>query len=439
MKQKVKLGVVCLARKTFDYQAAAKIYEAKQQELRRVEEVDWEFIPGLTIEIDEAQAAAKKLAAAGLDGLVIISGTFHLGHLALILAREVARPVLLWAFPELPYDGGKIRLNSVCGVNLNASNLYKAGLGPYDYHVGGEIDEVWIDAVRIRAALARARVGLIGGHAHGFYNIEPRSLDIFNGLGAMVIQYQLTELFDEPVTDKAGREHEEYAKKLYDCRELSAEQLKKTGRLAAAIKSFMATRSLDAIAVRCWPEFAATYGVSPCAAMSLVQDEGLLTACEGDVELALSMIALRALGDEAPFSADLSQVDFEEQSALLWHCGVAPCLLWDGRSERTLDTYFAGGKGVTAGFVLKEGDFTAARIDFARGKFRLLSIVGESVGMDKELKGTYARVKFESEVADVFETIVYNGFAHHVAMGYGSYRLALDRYALMQGFESFGA
>ena len=61
-------------------------------------------------------------------GLICISGTFALGHLVLELNKVLHLPVALWALNELPYDGGKIRLNSLCGVNLNASNLYKAGV-----------------------------------------------------------------------------------------------------------------------------------------------------------------------------------------------------------------------------------------------------------------------------------------------------------------------
>ena len=35
-------------------------------------------------------------------------------------------------------DGGKIRLNSVCGVNLDASNLYKAGVRNYCHALGDD-------------------------------------------------------------------------------------------------------------------------------------------------------------------------------------------------------------------------------------------------------------------------------------------------------------
>ena len=131
MKQHVHLGVVCLARKTYDYLAAEEIYQKIKKDLRSIEAVEWFFIEELVITQEEGVAAANELATKQLDGLICISGTFHLGHLVLQLKRELAVPILLWGMPELPYDGGKIRLNSVCGVNLNASNLYKSGIDDY--------------------------------------------------------------------------------------------------------------------------------------------------------------------------------------------------------------------------------------------------------------------------------------------------------------------
>ena len=127
MKQNVTIGVVCLARKTFDFNAAGDIYKKIQHELELIPQVAWKFIPELIIEIEDAQKWGRILATKQIDGLIIISGTFALGHLALELHKAIQKPILLWGLYELPYNGGKIRLNSICGVNLNSSNLYKSG------------------------------------------------------------------------------------------------------------------------------------------------------------------------------------------------------------------------------------------------------------------------------------------------------------------------
>ena len=128
-------------------------------------------------------------------------------------------------------------------------------------------------------------------------------------------------------------------------------------------------------------------------------------------------------------------MNYEQNYALLWHDGVAPCNLWDGRCVRSLETYFAGGKGVTADFVLKPGDMSILRIDTARGKTRLFYEEGIATPMEKELSGTYAKVIFDHHIRDVIDTVVYTGVAHHVIMGYTQYAKAVSYVARLKHWE----
>jgi len=435
MKQKIRLGLVCLARETYDFHAAADIYGTIVKDLAGIEAIEWETIPELVISVDDAKKAAARLAGARVDALVCISGTFHLGHLVLELKKQIKAPVLLWGLEELPYNGGKIRLNSVCGVNLDASNLYKAGIDDYRAIVGNSIDQDWVDAIRVIVALRESHVGIIGYRADGFFNLSVDDPSLYGATGVLVDHFELSDVYAAKIEAAAVAERESAIRSLFDVSELRLEQVQKVAELSAKLDAFCRDRSIDALAIRCWPEFARDFGVSPCAAMSLIQSEGRILACEGDLEGALSMIAHRAIGAETPYLFDFSQVDFEKNFALLWHCGVAPCNLWDGCSVRSLDTYFAGGKGVTAGFVLKPGKVSIARIDSARGKRRLFLQRAEGVPMEKELKGTYLKAVFAKPVKEVLDLIIKNGIAHHASMVYGDFVEPLRIAAELLGWE----
>ena len=435
MKQKVKIGVVCLTRTTYEYKTAQKMYLETMEVLKKIPYVDYIFAHECIIEVEEAENAAKRILGENVDGLVIISGTFHLGHLALIFAKYIKKPFLLWAPSELPYDGGKIRLNSVCGLNLNASNLYKTGKDDCFFVFGNKIDKNWIEALRIKAALEHARIGIIGYRAHGFFNVGVDDMDVYQKLGILIDHYEIQDMFSKKCQEEEIADQIKEIKQLYNCSEINDYQIERVARLCVSAEKFMKENKLTAAAVRCWPEFAASYGVSPCASMSILQSKGYIMSCEGDVEGALSMLAGAALGAQTPYLADLSQVDMEQNFALLWHCGVAPANLWDGRSERSLDTYFAGGKGVTAGFVMKSGHINVMRIDTARGKTRIFLSAGESIEMEKQLCGTYCKVRFEEPVEAVFNKVCENGIAHHVAMYYGEYREIFKIAAKMLNFE----
>ncbi|MBF0442185.1 MAG: fucose isomerase [Oligoflexales bacterium] len=435
MKYQIKLGVVCLARKTFDFETAHEIYRGIKNELSKRSDIGLAFIDNLIIEADDAVSAAHTLVREEIDALVCISGTFNLGHLALELNKRIQKPMLLMALEELPYDGGKIRLNSVCGVNLNASNLYKSGIKNYHVKIGNTLDEDWLDAIRVDTLLSKARVGILGFRAHGFFNLGVYDPGIYSELGILVDYFDPAELMGFPVPKDDSVSMREKVSSLFDLSGVSEEQVARVSDLSVKFRGFMKKNRLDALAVRCWPEFAANYGISPCAAMSIVQSEDMITSCEGDIEGAISMLAQRAAGGTTPFLFDFSQVDFKSNHALLWHCGVAPANLWDGRCKRSLDTYFAGGRGVTADFVLKEGDVSILRFDFAPQEKRLFLLKGKGIAMDKQLKGSYLKTTFDVDVRDILKIIVDKGIAHHASMVYGDYIEPFKIYAKMRGYE----
>lgn len=429
MKQKIKLGVVCLTRNTFDFNAAAEIYKNILADLVKIENCEIVAVPNTVMEPNDAINAGKLFAKEQVDGIAIISGTFHLGHLALEIKNKCDKPLLLWGLPELPYNGGKIRLNSVCGVNLNASNLTKSGYTDFSYIVSNKIDNDWIAAVRMKTALKEARIGILGSRAHGFFNVGVDELGLYKKYGCIVDHFELAEVFNFEAPQERIAYFKKKEEKYFDLKGINETQKEKVATLAAKLEAFMKNKNLSMTAVRCWPEFAAGFGISPCASMSILQDEGFILACEGDIDCGLTMLCHAAAGAETPFMADLSQVNIEEDFALMWHCGVAPCTLCDGVCTPTLDTYFAGGKGVTAGFVMKSGDINMARLDSVNGHYRLFMEKGRAVPMEKQLTGTYAKCIFENGMKKVLDKVVYSGIAHHVSMVYGDYTKAFEIFA----------
>lgn len=437
--RKPRIGIVCTVRKTFDYVTAFELYQERTAKVMQDDSVEWVNYPEMVIEQTDAIKASDYFIDHHVDALIIVSATFHLGHLALIMNNKVRVPLLLWGYDELPYNGGKIRLNAVCGVNLNASNLYKGGNDQFIVHVGNEIDPDWVKAIKMMVALKTTKIGLIGHHADGFYNVGVDELHIYSEMGVLLQHYELSQFFGGEASEEEIAVERENVLKLFDVKKLSDEQVTKVAKLVVVASKFMKQEGVDVVAIRCWPEFAKTFGVSPCAMMSILQSRNMLLACEGDVEAALSMVAVKAAGEETPFMADLSQVNYQENYALLWHDGVAPCNLWDGVCNRSLETYFAGGKGVTADFVLHSGDMSILRIDTARGKTRIFYEEGTAVPMDKLLSGTYAKVIFDHHISKVIDTVVYTGVAHHVIMGYVQYRQAMLYLARIMNWEVIDA
>ena len=108
MKHSIRLGIACLGRTTFDVAAARGIWATIRKDLAQLENVEIVAGDDLVIEPEEARAAADRFIRDRVDGLVILSGTFHLGHLALELAKAMpTMPILLWGLPELPRSAAR--------------------------------------------------------------------------------------------------------------------------------------------------------------------------------------------------------------------------------------------------------------------------------------------------------------------------------------------
>jgi hypothetical protein len=115
----------------------------------------------LISDVDEARQAAQELADNPPDLLLILQTTFADSTMVMSLAQAVDAPLLLWAVPEAR-TGGRLRLNSLCGINLAAHALKRAGCR-YDYIYAEPDDPGALEQVRTLTLAGRARLGATNG------------------------------------------------------------------------------------------------------------------------------------------------------------------------------------------------------------------------------------------------------------------------------------
>lgn len=444
LSKNLKIALVPLVRSTFDVDEAKRVYQREMNALKKIRHVRW-ITPSQVIEYPESLTSfIRTMRREAVNGIIVMSATFHLGEIALSLSSEFPEiPILCWAVPEPPYAGSRVRLNSLVGAHLDVSNLYKSGRDKVSFIYGSSNEErfrreltMWLDVLRALNSLKGMKIALVGGHAKTFIDVDIYEPHLFSEFGVTVEQLPLEVVFNfEPPETLVEEIKKEYKKLYRGDSGMNEEKLERVATLAATFGEIAETAGYAALAIRCWPEFAAVYGVSPCAAMSYNMAKGrTVLACEGDIGGALTMHVFKSIGCEEIYLADVSQIFEDESAVLLWHCGVAPHNLWDGKSLKTLDTYFADGKGVTVGFVLKPGPVTIARIDYIRGLWHLFLAKGEAIPTEQELKGTYVKVKVENPLGFV-KKLVNSGFAHHVVMAYGDHFELFQNLAELKGWR----
>jgi L-fucose isomerase-like protein len=446
-----RIGVVPLARTTFDVPFAEEVAAHAFASLDRL---DAEVVGPRDLLFD---AAATGRAIAGLrdealDLLLVLQVTFTDATMTVAASNEIAAPLALWSFPEAR-TGGRLRLNSLCGMNLAGHALAKAGrtydwmyrrpddpqaleelariLGgrrrpPVAFHRPEEPSaEARRRAADVRRRLSEARIGLIGLPPDGFDTCacDPEALAELTG--AVVHRFELPAVFsaaaalpEEAVSAVRRRVESE----LEGIDAVDQESLDKSLRLHAALEDLVGEHRLAGVAMRCWPECFTEYGSAACAAMAMLADRGTPGACEADVYGDVTALLLQWLVDEPAFIADLVHLDADSDTGVLWHCGAAPLHMADPEAPRRATVHSNRMKPLANEFPLKPGRVTIARFSQARGRHQLVVGGGEMLRAPLSFSGTSGVVRFDRPVADVLDRVMAHGLEHHFGLVYGDVR-----------------
>lgn len=378
----------------------------------------------------EARAVCQNFADKKIDALLVHFITFSLGSIVPSLAKKLGVPVILWSEPEPEMKGGRIESNSFCASNMNAHALKKLKV-PYGF-IYGKPEKVTPELVKNLKALSAVkflknlRVGSFGGRVPGFYTSNFNELKTWEKFGTEIENITLLELVKlaESMDEKDFSKYLETVKGKCDAKDVSEEELNKAAALYAAFLKLAEKYKLDAVAVRCWPEFGDIYGIAVCHVLSCLTENGLTAACEGDVYGAIAMALAQKLTGSKAFFCDLISFDDDGDTGIFWHCGAAPVSLCGQNNCPALKKHSIvdGGskKGITCEFPLKEGPVTVLRIgEDENGAFRLLTISAQALPTEQILKGNPVKVRFKRTAKEMAETLIEKGVEHHFALIHG--------------------
>ena len=419
---KLRVGYVCLARLTFDGEYAREVMQRTRAALAGMENVELVCPDDLTVEEEDAEAAAELFNREKVDVVVVQYGTFSLGSLMPLFADRLSVPIVVWGVPE-PSFGGKLRINSLCGVNMNAHTLMRLGRKYETLFCNPEEGPAELDRLfRVLHCLRRlrhVRLGLVGYRVPGFYTSNCDELDLRRRMGVELHHITLAEVYEEAAkTDPDARKQVIESVRACACKvDATAEELDKAAALYLALKELAARYRLDSLAVKCWPEFPNSYGVVACWAVSRLNDEGILTSCEGDVYGAVMMLMAKYLTGKTPMFADFVAIDEPKNLGIGWHCGAAPtCMSADPKQVAVgkHPTARGGNLGVAVSFPIAGGmPATMTRLGMGPNGLRLFFAGGESVDTGPVLQGNPAGIRFDAPARQVLKTILDNGVEHH--------------------------
>ena len=437
----LRIAFLPLVRNTFDVQFAEQMISAAREALAsadfHLEEPDQSIS-----DVSLARQAIHKFSNKPIDLLLIFQATFADSTMVVELTQSFDAPVFLWAVPE-PWTGERLRLNSLCGINLAGHALTLRKL-QYDYAYAMPQDADVIEKIRTLAMagslhrwLKTARLGVVGEHPVGMDTChldEPRLKELF---GVQIQHIKLDDVFSHArsISEATiGQTRAMLDTRLDNLSTLDQTPLNGTLSVYNALKEIAIEQKLDGLAVRCWPEFFTELGCAACGAMSMLSDgfdldTPLPCSCEADINGTVTQLILQLVADTPAFGTDMVGVDQAQDQVALWHCGLAPLSMADPKVQARGGLHSNRQVPLVLDFPLKPGEVTLARLSQATGDLRLVLGGGEILAAPKPFSGTSGRLKLDIPAQKFLDMLMFEGLEHHVSLVYGSYLNALKAFA----------
>ena len=204
------------------------------------------------------------------------------------------------------------------------------------------------------APLQGLRIGLFGRPSDWLIASDVDRDYLLKHFGVETLDIDLKRLIDGikaiPQAD-AVKVAQAIVKKANAVKEPSCADMVEAAKAYLAIRKICQEERLDAMTIRCF-DIVNTCGTTSCLALALLNDEGIVAGCEGDMQTLMSMLLVKRLCNEEAFMANPSNLT--QHSSMLAHCTI-PLSMCDDISIRS---HFESGIGVAIQGTLPLTDYT---------------------------------------------------------------------------------
>lgn len=410
-------------------------------------------LPDIPQDGRQTEAALERAGAAGADFVLCLHGGFTMGDVARTIAASPFRAGF-WSVPE-PRRTGDVQLNNFVSLNMSLSiarGVRDLVARPVQWYHGAPEDPALqrrlshtLRALQAAKAVEGARIGVIGGLAMTFYNMEVRTSALRAPLGIEVAQHDIHELTGRMAAQEPGRVAAEAAAMAAAApfAGVAEAQIRLTAACALALREMAA--GYDALAVSDWPALQADPGMHPGAAFSWLETaDALPIASEGDVLGAVTQIAARALSGQTGALLDMTEPDFAADRLLVWHGGGGPLHLAAG-GARWINHPMIGRAnpdgprfGAIADYTFAPGEVTLLRISREGGALFAMGgsvVAAEPSGFDG-CRGWLCGMSVAQEpagVRDVVASVMAHGIEHHFVLIPGAHQPAALEFGAWTG------
>lgn len=241
-----------------------------------------------------------------------------------------------------------------------------------------------------------------------------------------IINIPMEELIEEIDKKEMVRiPHQDALRKKYK----DSEVLDGAFYIYSALKRLVKKYNLQGLTIRCF-DLLGKYKNTACLALALLNEEGITSACEGDVPALLTMHMLYALTGRPSFQANPSSVDQNAKEVLFAHCTLPLNMV----SKYELLTHFESNLGIGIKGEMPLGEVTICKLFIDNKKTLKNSIaLGGTIKENLSLPG-YCRTQIKVELSEFdFVALFKEDFGNHLIITYAS--VVDDFYTLITFYD----
>ena len=424
---KIKIGYAPTRRSIFSAPDAVKY---RGLTAKRLEELGVDFVDitdindeGLLYNDEGLEKIIAKFKKEKVDGLFLPHCNFGTEYECARLAKALDVPVLLWGpLDERPEPDGTRLRDTQCGLFATGKVLRRFRV-PFTYMTNCRLNDPvfergikdFLAVCNVVKTFKNIRILQISTRPFDFWTTMCNEGELLEKFNIQLAPIPMPELTDE--VKKAKAEQTEVQEVMQYCRNnmeicIKEDELENVAALKVAMKHLAEKYGCKAIAIQCWNQLQSELGIMPCAANSLLNDEGIPTVCETDIHGAITALMVEAagMGETRSFFADwtIRHPDVEN-GELLQHCGPWPISIAKETPKLTYPLAFEHPGSITA--EAKHGDVSLVRFDGDNGEYSLL--LGNAKGIDgPKGMGTYLWVEVEN-IKRLEAKLVEGPYIHH--------------------------
>ena len=302
----------------------------------------------------------------------------------------------------------------------------------------------WVDAIKVKSAMASNRVGFLGHYYCGMldvYSDLTQQSAVFGNHFELLEMCQLNE-FRKAVTDQQiSGKITEFKEKFDVSDECEPAEIERAARTSCALDALVEKHNLGSMAYY----YESVYGneyedivTSVIAGNTLLTGRNIPIAGECEVKNVQAMKILDLFDAGGSFS-EFYAMDFDDDIVMLGHDGPAHFAIAQGNVGLVPLPVYHGkpGKGLSIQMTVKHGPVTILSvIQDGDGKVKLLVAEGESVpGPVLNIGNTNSRYRFNIGAKSFMDNWSMAGPAHHCAIGVGHISNKLEKLAKLMNIE----